>query len=206
MVNLKESWKTLSSKYTDKTAVCDTYWEEIEKKHSKKKRFYHDLTHLNYMMNLAIQHEKHLEDIEVLMFSIYYHDIIYNINRQDNEQKSADVARDRLTQLGVPTDKIVRCERQILATKMHQHHKDQDTNYLVDFDLAILGDSPEKYKEYTQKIRKEYSIFPDFLYKRGRKKVIKHFLDMEKIFKTELFYEHLEHAARKNLKVELEML
>src|SRR5690606_34481974 len=99
---------------------------------------------------------------------------VYNITRQDNEQKSADIAEDRLAKLGVPADKISMCQNQIMVTKEHHDSTDNDTNYLLDFDLLILGDTPENYKDYTKKIRNEYSIYPDFLYKKGRKKVLQH--------------------------------
>ncbi|GAB5525289.1 MAG: hypothetical protein Roseis2KO_31610 [Roseivirga sp.] len=81
-----------------------------------------------------------------------------------------------------------------------------DTNYLTDIDLSVLGAAPEVYQNYTVAIRKEYSIYPGFLYKRGRKKVLKHFLEMEHIFKTELFREKYEDRARKNLQAELNSL
>jgi predicted metal-dependent HD superfamily phosphohydrolase len=140
------------------------------------------------------------------MFSIFYHDIVYSPRRRDNEGKSADIASDRLAKLGVPTDKILKCRQQILATKDHRGQAKNDTDHLVDFDLAILGDTPEKYWEYAKKIRKEYWVYPNFLYKKGRKKVLRHFLGMETIFKTPEFYENLEQRARENLKSELQEL
>jgi predicted metal-dependent HD superfamily phosphohydrolase len=40
----------------------------------------------------------------------------------------------------------------------------------LDADLSILGKDLDTYLAYTKMIRKEYSIYPDFLYKPGRKK------------------------------------
>jgi predicted metal-dependent HD superfamily phosphohydrolase len=116
------------------------------------------------------------------------------------------VAHDQLTRLGIPNDKIARCQQQIIATKEHQYNSDNDTNYLVDMDLAILGESPEIYKDYSGKIREEYAVYPDFLYKKGRKKVLQHFLGMGIIFKTEEFRDIYEQQARENLNTELQEL
>ena len=62
------------------------------------------------------------------------------------------------------------------------------------------------YDTYCQQVRKEYSIYPDFLYKPGRKKVLEHFLNMERIFKTTYFFDLYEAQARENLRRELSSL
>jgi len=92
-----------------------------------------------------------------------------------------------------------------------RHHRSEssdqeDTNYLLDADLSVLGKDFETYLKYTQNIRKEYSIYPDFLYKPGRKKVLKHFLELESIFKTEYFKEKYEARAKENIAKELQLL
>jgi len=76
----------------------------------------------------------------------------------------------------------------------------------TDADLSILGQSWEVYFTYSKHVRKEYGQYPLFLYKKGRKKVLKHFLDMERIFKTDHFFELYEKHARVNLQRELEIL
>jgi predicted metal-dependent HD superfamily phosphohydrolase len=203
MADLKKIWNEQAARYSDNEYLVAGLWGEIEKVYTTKLRYYHNLAHLEYMAERAIQYKDALTDFDTVMFSIIYHDIIYNTRRHDNEQKSADTARDRLTQLGVPTEKITKCQQQIIATKDHNDNVDEDTNFLVDFDLAILGDTPEKYQYYTKQIRREYSIYPDFLYKKGRKKVLQHFLAMDSIFKTDEFHNNYEQQARKNLTTEL---
>jgi predicted metal-dependent HD superfamily phosphohydrolase len=158
------------------------------------------------MTDRAENYRDKLTDPDTVLFSIFYHDIVYNTKRQDNEQKSADTARDRLTKLGVPPDKISACQNQIIATKDHKSSDNTDTDYLLDFDLAILGDTPEKYKSYSKNIRKEYSLYPEFLYKRGRKKVLEKLLNADRIFKTSHFHESFEKQARVNIKSELQDL
>jgi len=203
MNELKALWKKLRSRECENTKLVDTFWQEIETKHTNKERFYHTLHHLEYMLNLAMRFESFLNDSDTLIFSIFYHDIIYNPQFQDNEEQSAAIARDRLSQLGVSSDKITKCQEQILATKSHKAGSDSDTNYLLDFDLAILGDSLENYKAYSKNIRAEYAMYSDKHYKEGRKKVLHHFLKMDSIFKTTEFQKNREQRARENLEYEL---
>lgn len=203
---LKAIWNELALRYTDSAELVAELWTEIDREYSSSERHYHNLTHLVYMTNLAVRYKDNLTDPDTVLFSIFYHDIVYDSKSQDNEQKSADIACDRLIKLGVPADKIADCRHHIIATKDHKDSENNDTNYLVDFDLAILGDTPENYKTYREKIRLEYSIYPDLLYNKGRKKVLQHFLRMDKIFKTVPFHENYEQMARENLRTEFRTL
>ena len=98
------------------------------------------------------------------------------------------------------------CREQILATKSHLLSFNADVNIFTDADLAILGSDWETYCSYTGKIRQEYKVYPDIIYKPGRRKVLQHFLSMEKIYKTDHFFEKLEKRAKENLKKELALL
>lgn len=201
--NLKNRWYNLTLNYTSDLVLIEELWVEIVKNYSAKSRHYHNLDHLEYMLRFAFEYKSEITDFNTLLFSIFYHDIIYNAKRSDNELKSAQLASDRLNRLGLKSDQINTCYEQILATKEHADGVEIDTQFLLDFDLAILGDEPEKYVEYTKKIRKEYAIYPDFMYNRGRRKVLRHFLGMDSIFKTNEFKINFEERARENLRIEL---
>jgi len=122
------------------------------------------------------------------------------------EEESASLAETRMNKIGVGEEDIKQCVNQILATKSHKVDDNPDTNIFTDADLSILGREWEDYEAYCKKVRKEYAIYPMVLYKKGRKKVLKHFLEMDQIFKTEVFSEKYEKQARENLKRELENL
>lgn len=127
------------------------------------------------------------------MFCLFYHDVVYNTLKNDNEEQSALKAREAMTAMIDFT-----CE-QILCTKNHSLHQEADINYFTDADLAILGEEWPAYQNYCANVRKEYSMYPDLLYKPGRKKVLQHFLLMNRIYKTDFFYCKLEKTARNNI-------
>lgn len=181
-------------------------WNELNEKYSDKKRHYHNLTHLSDLYaQLQIVKPK-LDDWNVILFSLFYHDAIYNATKKDNEERSAALAEKRMKQIGVSNSNIEKCYAQILATKSHNVSGDLDTNYFTDADLSILGKDWQMYNAYCENIRKEYIIYPNFLYRRGRQKVVKHFLEMNRIFKTEEFFELYETKAKDNLNKELNLL
>lgn len=206
MMNLKATWFHLTSNYSRDAKLIEDHWAEIAQTHSTPGRHYHNLSHLNNMTENAAEYKDRLIDPDTVMFSIFYHDFVYHPLNKDNEQKSANLARDRLRMLGVPDDKIIKSCHQILATKDHQDNANNDIKYLLDFDLAILGAAPAEYKIYTNKIRKEFPMFPDLIYRKGRKKVLQRFLNMTSIFKTEEFKNSCEQQARINLQSEMEDL
>ena len=147
-----------------------------------------------------------IEDFDSVLFSIFYHDFIYKSTSKDNEEKSAELAEKRMKQISVSKDTIELCKNQILATKSHVQSTNKDTNYFTDADLSVLGQNWEAYSLYYKNVRKEYSIYPDFVYNQGRKKILNHFLSMDKIFKTDFFYNKFEAQAKKNLQKEMELL
>lgn len=128
------------------------------------------------------------------------------VDSNSNEEDSAKLAMQKLTEIRYPAEKIAKCANMILATKSHELSEDTDTNYLIDADLAILGKSPYDYQKYKEQIREEYSIYPDFMYNKGRKKALTHFLQMETIYKTPYFQKKYEQQARLNISNELETL
>lgn len=203
---LAETFIELLKTYNNNTLLINELWTEIKVKHSDKKRHYHTLTHLEHLLNELSAVKARIKNWEVVLFSLYYHDIVYNPLKDNNEEKSAELAEARLQNIGIPATLIHQCSLQILATKKHLPDTNEDTNYFTDADLSVLGQDWDTYSAYTQAIRKEYSIYPDLIYNPGRKKVLQHFLKMDRIYKTEYFYQRLEERAKSNLQRELEAL
>jgi predicted metal-dependent HD superfamily phosphohydrolase len=140
-----------------------------------------------------------------VLFTLFYHDSIYNALKPNNEEKSAELAKKRMQQIGVSIHEIELCKEQIMATMSHQLSSNKDTNYFIDADLSILGHNWENYMNYFKNVRKEYIFYPTFVYNNGRKKVIQHFLAMNPIFKTEYFFDKYEFQAKENLLKEFDI-
>lgn len=200
---LKETFIELLTNYTDNNSLMDKLWGEIEKNYSSKKRHYHTLQHLDNLLKSLLEVKEVIQHWEAVLFTLYYHDIVYNALKSDNEEKSAALAEKRMKQLSVSSDTIERCKQQILATKSHIESTDSDTNYFTDADLSVLGQRWEIYELYYKSVRKEYSIYPDFVYNPGRAKVLNYFLAMGRIFKTDFFYNTFEIQAKQNIQKEI---
>lgn len=145
--------------------------------------------------------KENIEDWDTTLFAVFYHDIIYKVSNSTKEADSAKLAMERLNSIAYPATKIAKCVNMILATKEHLTSEDNDTNFLMDADLAILGKSEEEYQKYRDQIREEYAIYHDFIYKFGRKKTMQKFLNKENVYKTEYFSNKFSQQARNNIEM-----
>lgn len=201
---LDETFISLVVRYGDDHQQGVNLWMELVERYSEAGRYYHNLNHLEHLLSELIPYKHELRDNDAVLFALYYHDAVYNVLSNDNEEKSAALAEERMISLRVPPDRIKACMLHILATKAHIPSEDGDANLFIDADLSILGQCWDTYSTYQKQVRQEYAIFPDTLYNAGRRRVLEHFLAMPSIFKTPPFYDKYEHQARVNIRRELD--
>lgn len=189
---------------------AEEYWLEIETAYLEPGRYFHDLSHLEYLLIELIPVKPRFQDWQTTFFSLVYHDVVYDVERHmvmnDNEEKSADFANRQLTAMGYSPAIIEKCRSQIMATQKHGLAPDNDTNLFTDADLSILGKPWPQYAAYKDKIRKEFSVYADSIYITGRRKVLETFLQMNPLFKTKHFYDRYEETAKENMQKELQLL
>lgn len=204
---IRERWISLHERYTsDSTFVLDSY-AALAADYSNSSRHYHTLEHLSAMLELQREYENDIRDNDTVLFAIFFHDVVYSAIRTDNEDKSALAAEAHLRKIGYPPERAANAGMFIRATRTHQNLSgDTDLDYLLDFDLQILGAPPETYRAYRQQIRREYALYPDLVYRPGRRKAMQHFLDMPYIYKTAAFRKLYEAPARENIMGEMDGL
>lgn len=205
-MELKSVFMDLCTGYTADEGVGMKLWRELEKAYSGPKRAYHSFGHLESLLQELEPCKEQVVNWNAVLFAVFYHDIIYNVRKKDNEEQSAIAGAKALQMIGADAKTIKLCYEHILATKAHRLTGNSDTDLFTDADLSILGKDRDTYSLYCQQVRKEYKLYPDILYKPGRRKVVAHFLDMPRIFKTTYFFTRYEAAARANLRWELEAL
>ena len=147
-------------------------------------------------------------DFDALLFAIWFHDIIYKASKKNNEEKSAEFASSVLKNLSKEKIHFNTVAQLIISTKSHQIilKENNDNAFMLDFDLSILGQDWEIYKAYIQNIRKEYKLYPDFLYNPSRRKILENFLNRKSLFFTKKYQDIFEDKARVNLIREIKLL
>jgi predicted metal-dependent HD superfamily phosphohydrolase len=195
-MDLHERFLALARSHGAELERAEAWWHDLEARYSDPHRHYHTLVHIGEMLALL----PHAD--ETLLAAVWFHDAVYG--GEGNEERSAELAHRALTELGFPAAIIEDVQILILATRTHdpstlppRHHP------LLDADLAILGSTPDRYREYAGQVRKEYSFVPDPLFRQGRAAVLRKFLERPSIFATEEFRARLEARARENLAREI---
>ena len=203
---LKVCWDKCLIPYSTNQKSEDIY-KTLCVYYSEKHRAYHNLSHIKSLFVLCEDFKSHIEDFSSVGFAIWFHDVVYNTKRSDNEEKSAELAEITLSDFNLPKEKIEKVCAMILGTKKHDARKlSDDTKLFLDFDLSILGADAATYYAYSQAIRKEYSWVFDFVYKRERKKILESFLERDFIYNTNEMRKRFEAQARANIENEMREL
>jgi predicted metal-dependent HD superfamily phosphohydrolase len=200
-------WIDLASRHTSDQSVIESLFNSIAEHYSEDARAYHDLSHIQSLLALSESLLDKIQNRDAHYFAVWFHDVIYDTQRPDNEEKSAEFAGEALARLGVPEQTITVVREMILATKHHRAAGlSWDMKAFLDLDTSILGAPEEVYQEYSRAIRKEYSWVPDVMYREGRTKVLNDFLGRDRIYQTEEIGAKYEAQARRNIAEEIKSL
>lgn len=182
-------------------------WKIVEAAYTARGRHYHGLAHIQACLDERLETVGLLDNHGAVIAAIWFHDIVYDATRSDNEAASADMAERLLREMGqgagfdeTETTSFFATVRELIMDTRHAATPASlDGQYLVDIDLAILGQTPEKFDAYERAIRLEYAHVPEEAFRKGRAGVLRKFLERPAIYHTAMFREKYEAAARENI-------
>lgn len=145
------------------------------------------------------------EPIQVEL-AIWFHDAVYDTHAADNEERSAEWAQSWLKQANAPNALLSSVRQLVIATKSHDVKLHPDAPLLVDIDLTILGQPPERFWRYEKQIRAEYSWVEPAIFATKRSEILERFLARPRIYSSDLFFNRLEAQARENLRASIQRL
>ncbi|MBN3925650.1 hypothetical protein [Nostoc sp. NMS4] len=204
---LFSNWQhTLQSFGVDQVAA-EKAFNPLLAAYSTRDRYYHTLKHVERVLSTIEILQGYTNNLAAVQLAAWFHDVVYDSQAEDNEERSADYAFDLLSNLAISESTITTVTRLILNTKDHQAAvNDYDSQVLLDADLAILATNTLEYQEYAHAIRQEYSWVTDEDYITGRQQVLERFLQRSRIYFTPLMSEFAEPSARGNIQAEIQSL
>lgn len=197
-ISLRKAWERFCKDINAQENI-EKEFEFVIKNYDEEGRGYHNLKHIEEALSDFEEVKDLLNEALEVQMAIWYHDIIYDSKRPDNEEASAKLAMDRAKILGLNSNFAKIVYGLIMLTKGHLPSDNPDSKYLIDIDFGILGKDSIRFSEYEKGIRKEYSNYEDKVYKLERIKVLKSFLARESIYQTEYFRNKYEKIARTNI-------
>lgn len=178
-------------------ALGDSLCERYQEPH----RHYH---HLGHLASSLAELDRCGEDLPLIEGAIWFHDVIYDPTRADNESASIAWFRNATGSWLTP-EAAAAISSLIEATDFRTTPADDpEVRLMIDIDLAILSAEPDTYDAYRHAIRQEYSHVGDEAFLEGRTKVMGHFM-ANPIYRTAAFFSR-EEQARANISLELARL
>ncbi|MFJ7127380.1 hypothetical protein [Streptomyces sp. NPDC098101] len=186
------------------------YGRNLLARWAEPQRRYHTVDHLRAVLDrvdeLTDQGGEGGE-LELVRLAAWFHDAVYRPDRSENEERSALLAEKALAEAGLTPHEVAEVARLVRLTVTHDP-ADGDLNgeTLCDADLAILASAPDTYARYAAAVREEYAFVPEDTFREGRAAVLRHLLDLPRLFRTPYGAAVWEEKARENVERELKEL
>ncbi len=174
-------------------------WRELVQHYSESHRHYHVLAHLAHCIEWHERSAAGMDEPDAVEMALWFHDIIYKTQLQDNEVYSARLFRQRAGDSFPPvfTDRVY---EYIIATIHGMPPADTGAAYVQDIDLSSLGRPWAEFLHDSTNIRKEFSTIPDAVYYTINHRFLGNLLRRGRVYYTDFFHQRLEQAARENIR------
>jgi predicted metal-dependent HD superfamily phosphohydrolase len=175
--------------------------------HSEPQRHYHTLKHVAECLRLLDELHETAGDPDVLELALWFHDAVCDTRARDNEERSAELARQTLRAVGAKWELSDRVAVLIRATDHTLGSKASgDAALICDLDLASLGAEKPTFDLNTDLIRREYDWVDDAEFDRSCIAFFQDLLAREQIYRTPAMRARFEERARANLAQSLNSL
>ncbi|XP_012255186.2 uncharacterized protein LOC105685553 [Athalia rosae] len=211
MVSIEESWKLATEGLN--ADVCDSWLIKVQDAYSEDKRTYHNLDYLQEKLLHYYDIKDNLTNPRAVLIALLFQNFEYDPKALDCDDKNMQHFNTFADEAEIPMDDKLRKEVCALLKAAATHSTDahkvggafggEDAHYLLDLDMAVLGAELDKYTEYTERVRGEYSFLSPPMYTALRLKVLQNFLQIPNIFATKEFREKFEEQARLNIQAEV---
>ncbi|NLI78259.1 MAG: N-methyl-D-aspartate receptor NMDAR2C subunit [Candidatus Riflebacteria bacterium] len=193
-------WRWLCASLDLTSGPTGEVFARLSGAYANPRRAYHNLAHIGFCLETFDRLRGEAADPLTVELAIWFHDAVYAFQADDNEARSADLARDCLTLLGVSPGRMKTVADLIMVTRHDRPPETPDGRVIADVDLAILGAPREEFLDYERNIRREYAVVEDALFREKRLAVLEGFLARPSLFQTSTGKGLFEKAARLNLR------
>jgi predicted metal-dependent HD superfamily phosphohydrolase len=181
--------------------------QELVRRYASVSRSYHDDRHLLEVLDAVDAMADEAENIDAVRLAAWFHDAVYDVRADDNEERSAELAETVLPAYDVDDVTVAEVARLVRLTETHDPHAgDANGEVLCDADLAILASDDSRYATYLEGVRAEYRHVDDRTFAVGRAAVLREILGLTSMFRTAHGRATWEQRARANVTRELDEL
>lgn len=178
---------------------------------SSEGRHHHDIRHVCSLLTRLGEIISQTHHPHHVVVAAFYHGAVfsteaaqtYTRNGGENEEESADFAREELRALGIEADQV----EAIASLISHLKHRGEseigiDLATLQDAHLGSLAVDPRRYAKYLDDVAAEYSHIPTRDFLEARREIARRLLSRKHLFHSPLG-QKWEEPARENLTAEI---
>ena len=196
-------WQALGQALGRDSAAWRLEGRRLVRSWARWPRAYHDTTHLRaclrHLSALQTTQPDAPQQPQAVALALWFHNAVYMPWRPLNEERSAEWASRFLTAQKLPPSLVQSVHQFVLDTRHDSGPLAGDAQWVVDIDLAVLGQPDAAYRQFERHVRREYFFVRWPRYVAGRSAVLQGFLARARIYGTDWFHARYEETARMNL-------
>jgi len=181
-------------------------YDQIVRAYGSPNRRYHTLDHIEHCVRQLELAQRQLGasagleegGVDGVEFGIWYHDIVYVPEADDNEAQSAELFSGLAADVLSP-DMVDRVHRIIMATLHLAKPQQADEQLMVDIDLSSFGMEWDHFRRDSIAVRTEMGHQSEAEFSLGQGQFLNNLLARDSVYCTELFQDLYEARARANI-------
>ena len=173
-------------------------YAELARHYGEPWRRYHTGEHLDACLRHFDSARQHMEEPDAVEMALWYHDAVYDVRGNDNEERSAQLFKETVE--GAADEGF--CDRvcDLIMVTQHMDPPEQgDARYIVDIDLSSFGQPWDAFIADSRKVRAEITHLSDAEFNESQSKFLRKLQSRPSFFTSEYFRDRYEARARVNL-------
>ncbi len=180
-------------------------FDRLQEYYREDHRYYHTPQHVQHCLNQVDLAKYELDNADAVELAIWFHDVIYDPQANDNEWQSTEWFR-RCADGVLPIELIEQVVRLILITRHKDPPTQDDERFIVDVDLSGFALPWEEFIQESDTVRKEYAHQSERDYAKRQIPFLQSLLNRKSIYSTGFFQHRYEQTARENINRKIKLL
>lgn len=177
----------------------------LRRQYGDDTRFHHSLAHIVDGLTVISQISDQIENPEAFMLAWMFHDSVYDSHRQDNEEASAALFRNKAKVWGLDSKLIEQTAKLIMVSKYHHIIPvTNDEKLFSDLDKMVFGLPYTLFRSHEKDLRREGDWVSDLKWASRRIDFLERL--PQNLYVTPFFDERYGSAAHSNIQRSIERL
>ncbi len=201
----RERFKSLwaRSRIDHRCGEAEAVFDEVVRLYSDASRHYHTPEHVAHCLRQFDAASPHMDEPDAVELAVWFHDVIYDIDADDNELRSAQLFG-RLAGASMSPDLKRLVHELIMVTTHDGLPRTIDERFMVDIDLSSFGLPWDEFLRDSAAVRAEFGHVPDDAFYARQRDFMRRLLSRPSFCFTDFFRARHEDQARENIRRTIE--